>query len=143
MTLLRFHPGRELLDIQDQVNRLFEGTLPLHPLANGSSWLPAVDVHETESGFTLRMDLPGIQPENVRVRMIDSTLTIEGERKAEESKGRPHRVERMAGSFSRSFTLKTPVDAAAIRAAYRDGVLEVTVPRAEEALPREIKIETA
>jgi HSP20 family protein len=143
MTLLRFHPGRELLDVQDQVNRLFAGTLPYRSGANGASWLPPVDIHETETGFTLRMDLPGFPPENVRVRMIDSTLTVEGERQADEAKGRLHRAERLAGSFSRSFTLRSPVDADAIRAAYKDGVLEVTVPRAQEALPREIKVETA
>ena len=143
MTLLRFHPGRELLDIHDQVNRLFEGTVPFLPNANGSPWVPPVDIHETESGYTLQMDLPGIKAEDVRVRMIDGTLTIEGERRADETKGRTHRVERLSGSFSRSFSLRTPVDPRGIRATCKDGVLEVTVPRAEEAMPREIKVETA
>lgn len=146
MNLLRFTPSRELLNVHDEVNRLFDGAFSLLPTVDGASWMPPVDIHENESGFTLRMDVPGIKSEDIRVRVIDDTLTIEGERKlepADDEKSRTHRMERLAGSFSRSFSLRTPVQASGIRATYKDGVLEVTLPRAEEAMPREIKVEVA
>ena len=144
MNLIRFTPAPRLLDVHDEVGRLLDGAFSLLP-AN-STWLPAVDVEEAESGFTLKMDVPGIKPEDVKVRVVDDVLTIEGERKLErvaDDKGRTHRSERLAGSFSRSFALRTPVAAAGIKATYKDGVLEVTLPRAAEAMPREIKVETA
>jgi HSP20 family protein len=146
MNLVRFTPSRELLNVHDEVNRLFDGAFSLLPTVNGSSWMPPVDIHESETGFTLKMDVPGIKPEDLKVRVIDDTLTIEGERRFEQQdddKGRTHRMERLVGNFSRSFSLRTPVNAAGIRASYRDGVLEVTLPRAEEAMPREIKVEVS
>jgi len=145
MKLVRFTPSADLLGVHEDVARLIEGTFPLRPNGNGATWLPPVDIHETPSGFTLTMDVPGINPADIKVRIVDDTLTLEGERKIErvddEGKSRTHRTERLDGSFSRSFTLRTPVNAAAIRAVYKDGVLEVTLPRAAEAMPREIKVE--
>lgn len=148
MKLVRITPGPDLLGVHDDVARLIEGTFPLRPNGNGATWNPPVDIHETPSGFTLTMDVPGIHPADIRVRIVDGTLTLEGERKLERAdddggNARTHRAERLDGSFSRSFTLRTPVNAAAIRALYRDGVLEVTLPRAEEAMPREIKVEVS
>lgn len=146
MNLIRFTPASRLFDSPDEIGRLLDGAFSLLPSANLSPWMPAVDVEETESGFTLKMDLPGIKPEDVRVRVVDDVLTIEGERRLErvaDDKGRTHRSERLAGSFSRSFSLRTPVDPSSIKATYRDGVLEVTLPRAAEAMPREIKVEVA
>jgi HSP20 family protein len=146
MNLIRFTPTPRLLDVHDEFGRLFDGAFSLLPPANGTNWLPAVDITETESGFTLKMDVPGIKPEDIQVRVIDDVLTIEGERTFEqiaEDKGRTHRSERVSGSFSRSFSLRSPVDASAIKATCKDGVLEVTLPRAAEAMPREIKVETA
>jgi HSP20 family protein len=144
MKLVRFTPDHDLLGLHDDVARLIQGNFPLRPNGNGATWLPPVDVHETPSGFTLTMDVPGINPADIKVRIVDGTLTLEGERKIEhgdDDAKTTHRSERLAGSFSRSFTLRTPVNAAAIRAVYKDGVLEVTLPRAEEAMPREIKVE--
>jgi HSP20 family protein len=146
MNLLRVHPRHELLDVHDEVNRLFDGAVALLPGSPGTTWLPPVDIHETESGFTLKMDVPGIKPEDIRIRLVDDTLTIEGERagQAEENgTGRVHKIERVTGRFARRFTLRTPVNPAAIQAACRNGVLEVTLPRAAEAMPREIKVEGA
>ena len=142
MNLIRIRPGRELLDVHDEVNRL----LPFTPSLDSTAFLPPVDIEETESGYTLKMDVPGIKPEDLKVRVVDAVLTIEGERSLErpaDPKGRTHRAERPGGSFSRSFTLRAPVNAAAIQASAKDGVLEVTLPRAAEAMPREIKVEVA
>ena len=142
MNLLRVTPGRDLLDVHDEVNRLFDGTFSLLPTAAA----PPVDIHETASGFTLEMDVPGIKPEDIKIKVVDDTLTIEGERKSEWTEngdGRTHRRERVFGAFTRRFTLRTPVNAAAITATSRDGVLTVTLPRAAEAMPREIKVEVS
>lgn len=140
MNLIRFSPGR---DVHDEFDRLFDGAFSLLPSTRGTSWLPPVDIHETATGFTLKMDVPGIKPEDLKVNLVDGTLSIEGERTVEKTddNSRTHRSERITGSFVRRFTLKTPVDPAGIKAAYKDGVLNVTLPRAQEALPRNIRVE--
>lgn len=146
MTMLRLNSTRDLLDLQGEVNRLFGGGVGAAAAPPGSAWRPAVDVHETAAGFTLQMDLPGIKPEEVKIKFVDGTLTIDGERRIEapaEDAATFHRTERSGGTFRRSFTLRTPIAAPDIRATYRDGVLEIFVPRAEEAKPREIRIQVA
>ncbi len=146
MTLLQMHPTHGLLDVQNEVNRLFDGVFGPTATNEVTRWLPAVDILESEGGFTVLMDLPGIQPDDVKIRLLDGALTIEGERRFEtvqDAAGRTHRSERQAGAFRRAFTLRTPIDAAKISAKYRDGVLEVFVPRADEAKPREIPIQLA
>ena len=144
MTMLRLDPTHELLDMQNEMSRLFGGAHGPGSGGDGSPWRPAVDVHETPAGFTLEVDLPGIKPGDTRITFKDGTLTIAGERHIEvppDDKGQTHRAERVGGPFRRSFTLRTPIAAPEIRATYRDGVLAIHVPRAEEAKPREIPIQ--
>lgn len=136
MTMLRMIPRRELHDVHDEVNRMLAG--------EPGAWLPAVDVLEDEAGYTLQMDLPGFRPEDVSIRAFDGTLTIQGERKEPRPADEKTAVrlrERASGSFTRSFRLRSPIDAAGIKATYAHGVLEVRVPRAEAAKPREIAIQ--
>jgi HSP20 family protein len=138
MTMLRMIPRRDLHGFQGDVERLLSG--------ESAGWLPAVDVHEDEAGYTVQMDLPGFKPEDVKVRAFDGTLTIEGERKDTvpvDEKTAVRLRERLSGSFSRSFRLRSPVDPAGIKATYAHGVLEIRVPRAETAKPREIAIDIA
>ena len=106
---------------------------------------PAVDIEENAEGFTLRMDLPGVQQKDVKVSLLGDTLTIRGERKQEEQKSGQgmHRIERFSGAFERSFTLGVPVRGDQVKAVVRDGVLEVRVPKAEEARSREIEVQVA
>jgi len=144
MTILRSHPGRNLLDVHGDVNRLFDGLLLPAGRTVESVQPMAVDVHESDAGYTLQFDLPGIKPEDVKVRIHDGVLTVSGERAANPPAGegvRTHRRERVHGAFSRSFTLRRPVDTAGITATAQDGVLTLFVPRAEEAKPRDIKID--
>lgn len=144
MTILRSLPARNLIDVHDEVNRLFDGLLAPAARPVDAVQPMAVDVHEAEAGFTLQFDLPGIKPEDVKVRIHDGVLTVSGERAFSAPAGdgvRTHRRERVHGSFARSFTLRTPVDTAGIKATAQDGVLTLFVPRAEEAKPREIKID--
>jgi HSP20 family protein len=148
MKLVRWLPNRgngsSLMTIPADVDRLFEDFFSPAPFHAGwPSAAPAVDVEETPDGYAFRADLPGMQPKDVKITMNGDTLTLRGERKREEKKteGALHRIERSYGSFERSFTLEQPVRADQIKASYRDGVLEIHVPKADEAKPREIEVQ--
>lgn len=105
-------------------------------------WAPAVDIFETENSIVLKAELPGIDPKDVEVRVEDNTLYLKGERKFEkETKDENyHRVERSYGSFARSFSLPNSIDADKVAAEYKDGVLNLTLPKREEAKPKTIRI---
>jgi HSP20 family protein len=107
-----------------------------------SAWLPAVDVMEDKECVRITAELPGVRQEDVRLSLENSLLTIRGEKKSqvEEKRDRAHRVERQYGSFERSFSLPSTVDVERIEARFTDGVLTVTLPKAEKAKPRQIEI---
>ncbi len=108
--------------------------------ANG--WLPAVDIRETDDTFEFTAELPGLGKDDVHITIEDKVLTLSGERawNEEENKNSYHRVERAYGSFSRSFTLPSTVDADKVAAKFEHGLLTISVPKAEEVKPRQIKI---
>ncbi|HET9870098.1 MAG TPA: Hsp20/alpha crystallin family protein [bacterium] len=121
-------------------------------LSEGNFWdwaegrtqiLPAVDVEETQNEYIFRAELPGVDKDQVKIALADNVLTISGEKRSEERKSDRtyHRVERLAGSFRRTYSLSQPLQADKVSARYKDGVLEITVPKAEEAKPREIQIQ--
>jgi HSP20 family protein len=147
MALVRWSPvtGRDLITIQDEVNQLFDSVFGRAALRDdlAPGFTPAVDVEELAEEFVVRVDLPGVSPKDVKVSLIRDTLTIRGERKQDRTtkNGGRHRVERTYGSFERSFTLGTPVRSDKVQATYRDGVLEIHVPKAEEARVREIEVQ--
>ncbi len=147
MTLVRWSPARELTTFQNDVDRLLEGFFRRGALRGDLSpiFAPPVDVEETADEFVMRADLPGISMKDVKVSVMGDTVTIRGERSGEKSSqdGSLHRVERSFGSFERSFTLGAPIRADKVKAQYKDGVLEVRVPKAEEARPREIEVQVA
>jgi HSP20 family protein len=105
-------------------------------------WLPAVDILESKDSYLIRAELPGMKKEDFHLEVQDGALTLSGERKLEEpAKGvEYHRVERIAGKFSRTFYLPQTVKHDGIKATYRDGVLEIHVPKADEAKPRQIDV---
>jgi HSP20 family protein len=148
MALVRWTPGyvpaRDLITMQDELSRFVDGIFSRTPSRSElTPFVPVVDIEETPEAFVLRADLPGVAQKDVKVSLMGDTLTIRGARSFEkEQKDRNLlRVERHAGSFERSFTLGTPVRADAVKASTRDGVLEITVPKAEEARLREIDIQ--
>ena len=149
MTLMRWTPAvsrsRDLVGIQDEVNRLFDGFFGRVPGHVEGNFMPTVDIEETGEEFILRADLPGVPQKEVKVSLMGDTLTIRGVRKYETNgnQGTVHRVERVYGTFERSFTLGSPVRNDRVKATYRDGVLEVRVPKAEEAKQREIEVQVA
>ena len=146
MTLIRWNPTahRDLTAFQDDMNRLFDGFFSRAPLRSDTAWFaPPVDVSETPEEFIFRADLPGMSQPDVKVSLMGDTLTIRGERKSQTATPgeSSHRTERIHGAFERTFTLGSPVRADQVKAQYRDGVLEIRVPKAEEAKMREVEIQ--
>jgi len=125
------------------VNRLFGNVLEHSgEESNLSSWAPAVDIYETEHELVVKADLPEVDPKELDIRVENHLLTIRGERKFEKKVNEDSylRVERAYGSFSRSFSLANTVNAEAIKADYQNGVLTLTIPKREEAKPKQIKV---
>jgi len=148
MTLVRWNPAfnhsRDLVSMQDDVNQFIDSFFRGNaPRSKAVPFTPEVDVEETPEEFVLRADLPGVPQKDVKVSLMGDTLTIRGERKEEKSEksGNLLRVERHAGVFERSFTLGTAVRSDGVKATYRDGVLEIRVPKADQARLREIEVQ--
>jgi HSP20 family protein len=129
--------------LQDQLNHLFRQSFG-RTSEEGSitSWAPAVDIFETEHKLVVKADLPDIKPEELDIRVENNILTIRGERKFEKKVNENNylRVERSYGSFSRSFSLSNTVNTESIEAEYKNGVLTVSIPKLEEAKPKQIKV---
>jgi HSP20 family protein len=142
-TISRFEPFHGASSLQDQINRLFNDVFerPAEE-SNLTSWAPAVDIFETEHELVVKADLPDIDPKGLDIRVENNILSIRGERKFESkvSQDKYLRVERAYGSFSRSFSLASTVNSEAIKADYQNGVLTLTVPKREEAKPKQIKV---
>jgi HSP20 family protein len=138
----RFEPFRTN-SLQEQFNRLFSEAFD-HSSDESSitTWAPAVDIFETEHELVVKADLPDIKDEELDIRVENNILTIRGERKFEKQVNENNylRVERAYGSFSRSFSLANTVNSDAIKAEYKDGVLTLTIPKREEAKPKQIKV---
>jgi len=149
MAIVRWEPFRDLVTIQDRMNRIFEDAFRGQGRASGEedwlggSWAPPVDIYEHDGNLVLKAELPGIDPKDVDVRVENNVLTLRGERKfdGEVKRESCHRVERAYGTFSRSFTLPNVVDTQAIKAEFKDGVLRVTMPKREEAKPKQIQVQ--
>lgn len=144
-TVDRWEPFRNLVDIQGEVNRLvdaFSGRSLAGTASGARTWLPSVDMVETKDDLVLRVELPGVRDKDVSVSITGDLLTIRGERRwDDESKDQKVlHVERAYGQFERLIQLPMAVQAEKVKASYRDGVLEITLPKAEELKPREIKI---
>ena len=144
MTVLtRWDPFREFSTLQDRMNRLFRDSYGDREEAlTTSSFAPPVDVYEDEHQVTLSIEVPGIDEKDIDVRVENNVLTVHGERKfeKEEKEENYRRVERQYGSFTRSFTLPTTVDAENIQAIYDKGVLKVQLAKKAEAKPKQIKV---
>ena len=144
MTVLtRFEPYREFTTLQDRLNRLFQSSIgDSQEALTNSSFAPAVDVYEDEHTVSLKIEVPGIDEKDLDIRVENNTLTVHGERKfeKEEKEENFRRVERQYGSFTRSFTLPTTVDADKVSASSDKGVLKISLPKKAEAKPKQIKV---
>ena len=146
MAIVRWDPLRDLVSLQERMNRMFEdsyrGAGSSDDWALGGAWAPAVDIYEQDGNIVMKAELPGVDPKDVDVRLENNTLTLSGQRRldSEVKQENYHRVERAYGTFTRSFTLPSVVDQGHIKAEYKDGVLKVTLPKREEAKPKQINI---
>ena len=140
MAIVRWDPFRELTALQDEVNRLM-GRFGTEPVER-QSWIPSIDVVETKEGIRFQAELAGMKPEDIHLEVEDNVLTISGERRFEQKveEDKYYRIERRYGSFSRSIALPQGVKTDGIEANYENGVLEVAVPKAEEAKPKRIDV---
>jgi len=158
MAIVRFDPFRELDRLQNEVNRLFEGhnsnadvPAPARQNSGGGNggnalmtraWAPVVDIAETQNEVVLRAELPGLKQDDIDIELTGDTLTLRGERKFENEERKDNfvRVERSYGRFQRSFTLGVPVQNDQVSATYRDGVLEIHLPKSEQTRPRKVQV---
>ncbi|MDI6816623.1 MAG: Hsp20/alpha crystallin family protein [Actinomycetota bacterium] len=145
--LRRWDPWRELSRVQDDLSSMFErafGSERRERLML-SHWMPDVDIYEKENKIYIRMDIPEIEPEDIDISIVDNTMKIKGERKMTEEvkEENYYRMERRYGSFERMIELPVSVKMDAIEATYKNGVLHVELPKAEEVKAKEIKIKAA
>ena len=150
MAIVKWNPARELLSVEREINKLFNSfgsRFGLTDTANDEAyenaiWAPLTDITEDKDSYILKVDLPGVSKEDVKISYSDGQLNISGERKQEkETKEQKfHRVERVYGKYYRSFTLPGAIKEDKIDAEFKNGQLVITVPKADEAKPKEIPI---
>jgi HSP20 family protein len=133
-----------LTDLRDEIDRLFES--PLTELARSSNllsgWNPALDLYEDKDNLYVKVELPGMKREDIDVSLHEGSLSISGERKSEQKHedAEVYRAERFFGRFQRTVTLPTPVATEKVKAQYKDGILNITLPKTEEAKPKHIDV---
>lgn len=147
MAIVRWEPFRDLISLQERMNRLFDESFRSRSGSESEDWVsgawtPAVDIFEQDGNIVLKAELPGVDPKDVEVRVENNVLSLRGERNIDHEVKREnfHRMERSYGTFSRLFTLPTIVDTSKIKAEYKDGVLRVALPQREDAKPKQISI---
>ena len=146
MALARWSPYRDMLSVRDEMNRVLNEVF--NRGANDESawfsgvWSPPVDIYETDEALVMKAELPGFSKDDISIELKENTLVIKGERKHEDEvkEGNYHRKERMYGAFQRSFMLPATVDREKVSASYRDGILELRLPKAVEAQPKRIAV---
>lgn len=146
--ITRWNPVSEFEDLINRYNRYFgltrgNGEREGKDLFSRTDWAPAVDIKETAEAYNIEAELPGMSKDDVKVTVQDGVLSIQGERKHEEETDdkKHHRIERVYGSFLRRFTLPENVDENSIRANFKDGVLSLTLTKAEPAEPKAIEVD--
>ena len=144
MTFAVARPRQSFFPVFDEMDRLFRRHVR-SDRDNVADFMPPVDIVESNDGLMVKTEVPGLEKDNFKVSVEDNVLTISGEKKMEydetDKDQNCHRVERTYGRFSRSFTLPNTVDVKKVNAKYRNGVLEVKLPKSEEAKPKEIEID--
>jgi HSP20 family protein len=144
--MVRFEPYRELASMQDRINRIFGDAFHRRyddDVMQRGDWMPPVDIFENDQQeIVLRAELPGVEKDQIDIRVENNTLTLRGERtrSSEVKDEQYHRVERSYGTFSRSFSLPSRIDTEKVRADFKDGLLTIALPIREEAKPKQIEV---
>ncbi|HEX6639303.1 MAG TPA: Hsp20/alpha crystallin family protein [Steroidobacteraceae bacterium] len=139
MTVVRYEPWGLLNRLRRELDQTFESA------AHDAAWTPAVDIHEEDKQFVVRADLPGVKPADIEITAEKGVLSLRGARNFEQKNDDGHysRIERVSGRFVRTFTLPENVQTDAIKAQFKDGVLELTIPKAAKPEPRRIEVQAA
>jgi HSP20 family protein len=146
MALARWDPMRDMMAMREQMNRLVNEAFGRGGGEEGGwmtgAWMPPVEIYDTDDALMVRVELPGVAKEDVHVELHENTLSLRGERKPEPSikEGQYYRQERTYGPFQRTFRLPTLVETAKVQATYRDGLLELRLPKSEAAKSKRIAI---
>ena len=146
MNLIKWDPFRELEDVSSRLNRIFGRTLGRmgsnSEMLAMADWTPSADISETNTAYLIKAEIPGVKKEDVKVSILDGMLTIQGERKMEkeEKDKKFHRIERSYGSFMRSFRLPEDADESAVKAEFKDGMLNVTLTKSAKAKPKSVNV---
>ena len=141
--LTLWEPFRELVTMRDDMDRLFQTFFGGQPQALDEFWRPAIDIEESNGNLMVRAEIPGMTKEDIKVSVKEDMLKISGERKQENKTKEKtfHRIERSYGKFERIIRLPSEVDADKVKASYKDGVLNVTLPKPESMQPKQIDVE--
>jgi len=147
MAIIRWDPFRDIITLREKMNRLFEDAVTARGEEKdmiSSTWTPSVDIFETENALILTAEVPGIDENNIEIKIEDNTLSLKGDRifEKETSEENYHRIERSYGSFYRSFTLPRNIDQEKIKAEHDNGVLRITMPKKPESQPKTVKVLT-
>lgn len=145
MNIIRWDPFRDLATLRERMNRLFEEAYTSRGEEKdmvASTWNPSVDIYEKENELVLKAELPGIDENDIEIKIEDNTITLKGDRKFEKETKEEnyHRIERSYGSFYRSFTLPQNIDQENIKAESENGILKITMPKKAELKPKKVKI---
>ena len=142
MNMIRFRPMRDMLNLQQEMNQLFSDAFrPEEEQDHQAQWMPRVDVAESDKDIVVQVEVPGMRREEINLTIEDNVLTLSGEKEQEALEGyRYHRAERTQGRFRRTFSLPASIDSAKVKAAYKDGLLTITLPKVEAHRPKEITV---
>ena len=146
MALVKWDPFRDVAELQNRINRMFDESFgrsrELDDEMNLLAWRPAVDIYEAENGIVVAVELPGVSKESVSVEVKDDVLTLKGERLADPaiSEDSYYRRERLFGPFKRSFTLHQNIKPDQIKATFKDGILQIEIPRPVQEQPKQITV---
>jgi HSP20 family protein len=150
MSLIRYQnpelsnwtPFNRLATLRDEFDRLFDFSWPSRDTGLLGGWSPALDVYDDKDNLVVTLEVPGMKKEDIEISLHDGMLTVSGERKdeREETEGQAFRSERYFGKFQRSLSLPAAVDANKVKASYKDGILTIHLPKAEEAKPKQISV---
>jgi len=145
MAIIRWDPFRDIVTLREKMNRLFEDAVTARGEEKdmiSSTWTPSVDIFETENELILTAEVPGVEEDNIEIKIEDNTLCLNGERKFEKETKEEnyHRIERSYGSFYRSFTIPRNVDQEKIRAEHDNGVLRISMPKKPESKSKTVKV---
>jgi HSP20 family protein len=146
MALTRWSPYRDMVNVRDEMNRVFNEFFGRGSQEEGAwyagAWSPPVDIFETDEALIMKAELPGFSKDDISIELKENTLFMKGERKRQDEvkEGNYHRMERMYGAFQRSFLLPTTVEHDKVKASYKDGILELHLPKVQAAQPKRIAV---